>query len=112
MSDEICPRIERIGDWLLIALRGVNFNEGSKLEDMVSICIWIGKGLIVALRWRPARAAKLMREELEKGMFPHTEGEFLIHGIDGLLHSLSPDLDTVENQVDDLEDKVLAREVT
>jgi len=112
MSDEVRPRVERIGDRLLIALRGVNFNEGSELEDMVSIRVWIGKGLIVTLRRRPVRTAKFMREALEKGTGPRTEGEFLIQVIDGLLHSLSPVLDTVEDQVDDLEDKVLAGEVT
>ncbi len=112
MSDEVRPRVERIGDRLLIALRGVNFNEGSELEDMVSIRVWIGKGLIVTLRRRPVRTARFLREEIEKGTGPRNEGEFLIQMIDGLLHSLSPVLDTIEDEVDDLEDKVLAGQVT
>ncbi|MDG2480058.1 MAG: CorA family divalent cation transporter, partial [Alphaproteobacteria bacterium] len=112
LDDEIRPRVIRIQDRLLIVLRGVNFNEGDALEDMVSVRIWVGEGLIVTLRRRPVRTILKLRDALEAGFGPRNEGEFLTRLIDGLLDRVAPVIDAVEDQVDDLEDRVLAGRVT
>jgi zinc transporter len=106
-DNDVRPRVTRVGNRLLMVLRGINFNEGDDLEDMVSLRIWAGPGLIVTLRRRPVRVVMEMEEGLKKGTGPCNEGEFLVQLIDGLLDHVALVVDAVENQIDTLEDEVL-----
>ena len=50
LAEDTRPRTTTIGEGLLVSLRGVNLTPGADPEDMVSIRIWIEKGLVVTSR--------------------------------------------------------------
>jgi zinc transporter len=106
-ADDVRPRVTRIGDHLLLVLRGVNLNAGDEIDDMVSLLIWAGPGLVVTLRRRPVRTVSQMRDALDKGIGPADEGAFLVGLIEGLLDNVAPVVEEVEDRVDDLEDRDL-----
>jgi zinc transporter len=52
LADETRPRISNHGDGMLVILRGVNCNENSDPEDMVSTRLWIDEHRIISVQKR------------------------------------------------------------
>lgn len=50
LADETRPRISNHGDGMLVILRGVNCNENSDPEDMVSTRLWIDEHRIISVQ--------------------------------------------------------------
>ena len=82
---ETRPRCEPFADGVAINLRGVNFNEGDRAEDMISLRIWASAGLIVTARHRKVMAVDAVRKACEAGHGPATPGQFLALVIEGLV---------------------------
>ena len=56
MAQETRPRVLSSGDSLLLILRGINFNPGADLDDMVAIRMWFDEHRIISMRHRRVMA--------------------------------------------------------
>jgi len=64
VQSETRPRCDRVGDGLVLNLRGVNLNPGADADDMVSVRLWVTEGLIISARVRKIFAVDAMRQQL------------------------------------------------
>ena len=70
LADEMRPRILPVGEDVLLILRGVNLNENSSPEDMVSIRLWIYPHRIILLQRRKLKAVCDLVANIELGQEP------------------------------------------
>lgn len=104
LAPETRPRSTALEGGLLLTLRGVNLNEGSQAEDMVSLRLWARPGLIVSTRRRRVFAVEALRAEIEDGQAPRDIGEFLFRLAQGLTLRIETVSLALEDTVDDLEE--------
>jgi zinc transporter len=105
-QSETRPRCERLGDGLVLNLRGVNLNPESDPEDMVSLRMWVTKNAVVSARLRKVWAVDAMRDAADNGVAPASVGRFLAelsYGLTTRIESVSIGL---EEQTDELEEAV------
>jgi len=107
LAEETRPRATRIGDGLLVFLRGVNLNEGAEPEDMVSLRLWIDDHRIVSLRRRQLRAINDIRERVDAGTGPETAGQFVALLLDRLTSRIEPVLAEIDDSADELEEALV-----
>lgn len=106
LQSETRPRCERLGDGLILNLRGVNLNPESDPEDMVSLRLWITESCIVSARKRKVWAVDAMREAASSGTAPASVGRFLAELSYGLTRRIETISLGLEEQTDALEDVV------
>ena len=107
VADETRPRCEKIGDGVMLILRGVNMNEGAEPEDMVSLRLWVDPQRIVSLRRRKVRAVMMLDEAIRSGKGAKSSGELLTQLIGNLLDIMEPVLGEMEDAVDSLEEELI-----
>lgn len=107
LDPETRPRCEPLDEGLMLNLRGVNLNEGEDFDDMISLRLWVGPGLIVSGRFRKIFAVDAMRQRMEEGEAPASPGSYLAR----LLAELTMRTETftvkLEDDTDDLEEDIL-----
>jgi len=91
VQSETRPRCDRVGDGLVLNLRGVNLNPGADADDMVSVRLWVTEGLIISARVRKIFAVDAMRQQIENGVAPRSVSAFLAE----LSFGLAKRIDTV-----------------
>jgi len=106
-AEETRSRVMEFDEGLLIILRGVNLNQNSEPEDMVSIRIWIDAERIITIQRRDMRSLFDLRDRIEDGQSIKSSGEFLYNLIYQTLFITSPFLYALGDKVDELEDKVM-----
>lgn len=107
LAEDTRPRTTAIGEGLLVSLRGVNLTPGADPEDMVSIRIWIEKGLVVTSRKRSLLSVADVVSQLKSGRGPKSTAELLVELSDRLVWRMSDTVDQFEDRVADLEGRVL-----
>jgi len=110
LADDIRPRVLRQGDDLLVNLRGVNLNPGAEPEDMVGIRMWLSPTRIITSRHRRLATVKDIRDALAAGRGPRNTGDFLASMADGLIERMGAVVTELDDQVDDLEEKMLTEQ--
>lgn len=106
LAEETRPRSLVVGEGMLVILRGVNLNEGSEPEDMISVRMWVDSGRIVTLRFRRLRAIEEIRASLRDGKGPTNPGDALVDLNLRLLELMSPVLEDLDERLDTLEGQV------
>jgi len=107
LAEETRPRTTILDDSLLIALRGVNLNPGSKPEDMVSIRLFISPTLIISTRKRNLLSIGELQESLKKGTGPKSSSEFLIDLTYRITSRMEDIIDQIEDRADFLEENII-----
>lgn len=107
VAEETRPRLTRIGDGLIVILRGINTIEGEDPEDMVSIRLWIDPHRIVSLSRRRVRAVEDIVSELDQGRGPRSAAEFLVNLTARLNYRIEDFWSGLEEAADVLEEEVL-----
>ncbi|WP_295803091.1 zinc transporter ZntB [uncultured Microbulbifer sp.] len=108
LTEETRPRTTSIGEGLLIALRGVNLNPESQPEDMVSIRLWVEDSRIVSTRKRRLISVGDLCRQLDSGRGPATCADLLVELTDLLVWRMSDTVESFEDTIDELEDRVVA----
>lgn len=108
LTEETRPRSTGIGDGLLIALRGVNLNPESQPEDMVSIRLWAEENRVISTRKRQLLSISDLCQQLDNGRGPRTCAALVVELADLLVWRMSDTVDTFEDAIDELEDRVVA----
>ena len=104
---ETRPRSVAFATGMLVILRGVNLNPGADPEDMISIRLWVEPRRIISLRARRLMAVQDLRERMDRGDVPATPGALLVAITGSMIDRMAPVLDTLNDEVDALEENVL-----
>jgi len=102
------PRVQRIGQSLLVVLRGINLNTGDDRDDMVGLHMWIGQNRIITLRRRRLMAGTVIRDLLLQNIGPRDASGFLSEVSDQLLQPMIPIIDDLDETVDQIQTELLS----
>ena len=100
------PRTLQHGKGVLLALRGVNLNPGARLEDMISLRIWLEPGRVVTAARRHLRSVSEVREAVEKGEGPESPPLIVLELIERLNRYIGEATEQIEASIDEAEDAV------
>ncbi|MFV0543164.1 MAG: CorA family divalent cation transporter [Marinicella pacifica] len=106
LNHETRPRAVINEQEVLICLRGINHNEDEQPEDMVSIRLWLGDGLIVSSSDAGSRSVNFIREQLKQQAGPKNGEELLLMLLDRLAYSTDDFVDKMDEKIDQAEDQV------
>jgi zinc transporter len=109
-TEDTRPRCTGIGDGLLIALRGVNFNPGAEPDDMVSIRLWVDDQRIISTRKRDLLSVADLLEQFQNGKGAVDTADFIVNLTDRLVWRMSDTVDMFEEQMAELEEITLSDE--
>lgn len=107
LAEETRPRILEFDQGAMLILRGVNLNEDSQPEDMVSVRLWIDDRRIISIRKRKLKAVQDVRKALEAGKGPKNAGDFLVMLAARLFERMEPSLNALYDRMDELEAGIL-----
>ncbi|MCB2135526.1 MAG: zinc transporter ZntB [Rhodobacteraceae bacterium] len=107
LQAETRPQVDRVGDGLLVNLRGMNFNPGQHVDDMVALRLWVADGLVVTTRQRRIFAFDSLRADVVAGNAAPTPGAFLARIADMLTARIETASAEREDQTDAIEEKLL-----
>ncbi|WP_193171417.1 zinc transporter ZntB [Nisaea nitritireducens] len=100
VAEETRPRVQRFDHGVLIVLRGVNLNPGSSPEDMVSLRIWVERGLMITVRLRRLMAVQDTLAAIREGFVPEDTDELLAVLAERLFRRMEPVIDDLEERID------------
>jgi zinc transporter len=106
LAEDTRPRYFTHNNGLLLILRAVNLNVGAAPDDMVSLRIWIEEKRIVTIWRRKVKAISDLKNDIINDNGPKTEGEFLAQLTKYISIRMDESINSILNQVDELEDKV------
>ena len=106
LADETRPRISNHGNGMLLILRGVNSNENSDPEDMVSTRLWIDEHRIISIQKRNLSAIDDVVKDIQQGNGPGNSAEFLVMLTQKLMKTTASEVEIRTIQVDQIEDEV------
>jgi zinc transporter len=106
MDPESRPRCVQRGSGALTMLRGVNMNPGARLEDMISVRIWLESGRVFTASRRRLRSLPEIRQELERGDGPETASRFLVALVERLNRYIGEAIERIEADIDRAEDGI------
>lgn len=109
LLEETRPRFTSFDEGDLVILRGVNLNNDSTPEDMVSIRVWIDGNKIITVRGQRIRAAHDLRDTLVKGKSFKTQNDILIALIGNIIERMEPIITQLNISTDDSEENVIER---
>ncbi|MDO6588012.1 zinc transporter ZntB [Salipiger sp. 1_MG-2023] len=107
VAEETRPRVTRVGDGLIVILRGINTIDGEDPEDMVSVRLWIDPQRIISLSRRRVRAISDIADELRRGHGPDDCASFLVDLVERLTQRIENFWRGIDDEADDLEEAVL-----
>lgn len=112
LAEETSPRLTEIDGGALLFLRGVNLNENSAPEDMVSIRLWVDAHRIISVRVRRLKAVRDIEAQLLEGRGPKDAGEFIASLVAKMFNRFEPVLATLDDTTDQIEEAVLEQAST
>lgn len=101
------PRATPHGEHLLVIARGINMNEGSEPEDMISIRAWVEPRRIVTMRHRVSRSLKALASAVERGKGPDSAGGLLVELVEHVVEHVVARVDKLGDEIAACEDEVL-----
>ncbi len=105
IAEETRPRVIEFESGLLIILRGVNLNQNSEAEDMVSIRMWVDGDRIITVQRRDLKALFDLRDQVDAGKTIRNSGEFLYNLLQQIIDVTAPHLHSLGDKVDEVEEK-------
>jgi zinc transporter len=106
LDPESRPRCLQHGSGALTMLRGVNLNPGARLEDMISVRIWLEPGRVVTAARRRLRSLSEIREALDRGDGPATPASFVLELVERLNRYIGEGIEQIEASIDKAEDEI------
>jgi len=106
------PKLEQYGEAIFIVARTAQLTDGR--VSFGETHIFVGKGYIVTVRHGASTSYKTVRQHWESCPTALAKGEdFILYAIlDFIVDNYMPVLETIEDEVDEIEDRVLVRPMT
>ncbi|MFM4963455.1 zinc transporter ZntB [Aeromonas bivalvium] len=105
------PKLVRMGETVLLILRGINHNQDHRPEEMVALRIFITPDLIISSRRRPLLSEKDVFEQLRLGAGPDNPADWLVEICDALTDRAGEFVEELHDQILTIEEQVLEREL-
>lgn len=99
---ETRPRCEPSGDGALINLRGLSLTDEPTVDELVSIRVWTGRGLIISVGRYTISAMPRLVTAMEAGHVKDP-GDFVALLADGITEDLDPDVAELGDRLDQCE---------
>jgi len=105
---ETRPRASKLGDAVLIILRGVNNSPDADPEDMVSLRMLITTHGIISARkhFRRLHSVTRLRESIAAGQGPRTSSEFVLMLVTRLVNLINDIVDDIDEEITDIETRL------
>lgn len=105
------PKLVRMGETVLLILRGINHNQDHRPEEMVALRIFITPDLIISSRRRPLLSEKDVYEQLRLEAGPDNPADWLVEICDALTDRAGEFVEELHDQILAIEEQVLEREL-
>ncbi|SBT16908.1 Zinc transport protein ZntB [Marinomonas gallaica] len=109
-ADETRPRTVKMGNGVLMTLRGVNLNPDSDPSDMVSLRLWVTPHLVISTRRRRLLSVMEQVSQLEQGIGAENIADLIATLTHTLTIRMAGVIDGIEDTLGDLEED-MAEEV-
>lgn len=103
LSNETRPRAFSEDNALVAVLRGLNFNPGAKLDDMIALQIWGTRDVVMTFRRRRLQTPRDVLEELKQGNGPLSAGDLIVRLADILISKMQLAVISTNDQIDEIE---------
>ena len=107
LEEETRPRMVKFNEGIVLILRGVNLNDGSDPEDMISLRLWVSENNIVTLRKRKLKAVQDIVQNIEANDLPKSIGDILCQLVERLAERMQPTITSLNESTDELEETIL-----
>ena len=111
LAEETRPRVLEYSNGLLLILRGMNFNQGNEIDDMIAVRLWIDDERIISVQRRVIHSITDVADKLSHSKGPKNSGDFLMQLATRLFERMEPVMNALDEKVDDIEEKVITRPV-
>ena len=101
------PRAVPYGEDLMLIVRGINMNEGSTPEDMLSVRTWIEPRRIITLRHRSSRSLKQLTSDVERGKGPTNAGGITVALVERIVEHVVTRVDRLGDDIAACEDQAI-----
>lgn len=105
------PKLVRMGETVLLILRGINHNKDHRPEEMVALRIYITPDLILSSRRRPLLSERDVFEQLKLGGGADSPADWLVEICDALTDRAGEFVEELHDQILELEEQVLLRDL-
>ncbi|MGY3893294.1 zinc transporter ZntB [Aeromonas enterica] len=105
------PKLVRMGETVLLILRGINHNKDHRPEEMVALRIFITPDLIISSRRRALLSEQDVYGQLKLGGGADTPADWLVEICDALTDRAGEFVEELHDQILDLEEMVLMRDL-
>ena len=105
------PKLVRMGETVLLILRGINHNKDHRPEEMVALRIFITPDLIISSRRRPQLSQQDVFKPLTQGGGAENPADWLVEVCDALTDRAGEFVEELHDQILELEEHVLARDL-
>ncbi len=105
------PKLVRMGETVLLILRGINHNKDHRPEEMVALRIFITPDLIISSRRRALLSEQDVYGQLQLGGGADTPADWLVEICDALTDRAGEFVEELHDKILDLEEMVLMRDL-
>ncbi|MFC5837741.1 zinc transporter ZntB [Aeromonas bestiarum] len=105
------PKLVRMGETVLLILRGINHNKDHRPEEMVALRIYITPDLIISSRRRALLSEQDVYGQLKLGGGADTPADWLVEICDALTDRAGEFVEELHDKILDLEEMVLMRDL-
>ena len=105
------PKLVRMGETVLLILRGINHNKDHRPEEMVALRIYITPDFILSSRRRSLLSEKDVFQQLALGGGAISTADWLVEICDALTDRAGEFVEELHDQILELEEIVLMREL-
>jgi len=102
------PRAMAHGDDLMMIVRGINQNQGSEPEDMISLRVWAEQTRVITMRHRISRSLKQLAADTEKGKGPRDATDVFVQLVDCVVDHVVTRVDMLGDDIAASEDQILS----
>ena len=105
-ADETRPRTLKMGNGILVTLRGVNLNPDSDPSDMVSLRLWMTPHFVVSTRRRRLLSVMDQVTQLEQGVGAESVADLVATLTHTLTVRMAGIIDGIEDRLGELEEEM------
>lgn len=110
LTEDSRPHVLSRGGNLMLALRGVNLNPESDLDDMVSLRLWSNGKRLISTRKRILLSTEDLLASLSEGSGPNNIGSLLSDWIDSIVRRMSDTVDKLEDDLLEIEEQLFSND--
>lgn len=105
------PKVEDLGNHVLVIFKALNFNPGEQLLDAINLNAIVHVETLVTVRAKPVRSVQTIRDELARRPAGMERGPaFLLYRIlDNVLELYQPLFEEIEVAIEELEERIFGR---